>query len=590
MNRRKIIKFTIVIFFIFLINLLTIKYCNLKDKDLNLSYDLLSNKEDTYQLFYGNEFLVLEDQSVEKEYYGNNIQQALQYTIPSNSKMIRLDLGNKPSKIVISNLKLLYGNKEVDLDLEKILDSSNKNEIGSIYKNENSLEINTVGNDPYIYYQLNLNEDSNDNEDMALTYDVISDKENIFQVYYATDFKWDEEHCSSRDYLNVNQTEKIEYNIPKNTYGLRIDLGNEIANITISNLKLSYYGKKVELDEKQILDKSNQMDIEKIDNGDNYYNIITSGKDPYITYNIDSNTVKELLEYKNNLNYMVKLLVCIFIDVCIFIFFIKSKSISDLVKDLYLNKRLIWNLSKNDFKTKYAGSYLGIIWAFIQPIVTILVYWFVFEFGLKAGSPIEHVPFILWFMAGLVPWFFFQEALMNATNCMMEYSYLVKKVVFKISILPIVKIISALFVHLVFIVFLFFVASIYGFYPSKYIIQLLYYSFCTFFITLAISYATCAIVVFFKDLGQIISIFLQIGMWMTPIMWSYTIVPEKYQWILKLNPMYYIAEGYRDTFINHVWFTERYFQTVYFWIVSLGLFIVGTMIFNKLKPHFADVL
>ncbi|MGG7153515.1 ABC transporter permease, partial [Clostridium neonatale] len=105
-----------------------------------------------------------------------------------------------------------------------------------------------------------------------------------------------------------------------------------------------------------------------------------------------------------------------------------------------------------------------------------------------------------------------------------------------------------------------------------------------------ISYATCAIVVFFKDLGQIISIFLQVGMWMTPIMWSYTIVPEKYQWIFKLNPMYYIAEGYRDTFINHVWFTERYFQTVYFWIVSVVLFIIGTMIFNKLKPHFADVL
>ncbi|MGG7153662.1 ABC transporter permease, partial [Clostridium neonatale] len=158
-------------------------------------------------------------------------------------------------------------------------------------------------------------------------------------------------------------------------------------------------------------------------------------------------------------------------DLCIFILFVKSKSIANLVKDLYLNKRLIWNLSKNDFKTKYAGSYLGIIWAFIQPIVTILVYWFVFEFGLKAGSPIENVPFVLWFMAGLIPWFFFQEALMNATNCMMEYSYLVKKVVFKISILPIVKIISALFVHLVFIGFLFLVASIYGFYPSKYIIQ-----------------------------------------------------------------------------------------------------------------------
>jgi teichoic acid transport system permease protein len=193
-------------------------------------------------------------------------------------------------------------------------------------------------------------------------------------------------------------------------------------------------------------------------------------------------------------------------------------------------------------------------------------------------------------MSGLVPWFFFQEALLNATNCMLEYTYLVKKVVFKISILPIVKILSALFVHLVFIVFLFFVAAIYRFYPSLYTTQLIYYSFCTFCIVLGISYTTSAIVIFFKDLGQIINIFLQVGMWLTPIMWSYTMVPQQYQWILKLSPMYYIVEGYRDTFINHVWFYERYFQTIYFWVVTLGVFAIGAVVFKKLKPHFADVL
>ena len=107
---------------------------------------------------------------------------------------------------------------------------------------------------------------------------------------------------------------------------------------------------------------------------------------------------------------------------------------------------------------------------------------------------------------------------------------------------------------------------------------------------LALSYATSAIVIFFKDLGQIINIFLQIGMWMTPIMWSYTIVPKQFQWIVKLNPMYYIAEGYRDTFINHVWFFQRYFQTVYFWVLISFIFILGTTIFRRLKPHFADVL
>ena len=114
------------------------------------------------------------------------------------------------------------------------------------------------------------------------------------------------------------------------------------------------------------------------------------------------------------------------------------KKILALPAELYQNRKLVLSLAKNDFKTKYAG--------FIQPIVTILVYWFVFSVGLKAGT-VSDYPFVLYLVSGIVPWFFFQDALNGGTNALIEYNYLVKKVVFKISILPIVKIISALFVH-----------------------------------------------------------------------------------------------------------------------------------------------
>ena len=110
--------------------------------------------------------------------------------------------------------------------------------------------------------------------------------------------------------------------------------------------------------------------------------------------------------------------------------------------------KLVWKLSKNDFKTKFAGSYLGTIWAFVQPVVTILVYWFVFEKALGSQGQITRdgieAPFVIWLMAGLVPWFFFQDALTGGTAVLQEYDYLVKKVVFQIHILPVVKMISAL--------------------------------------------------------------------------------------------------------------------------------------------------
>ncbi len=273
-----------------------------------------------------------------------------------------------------------------------------------------------------------------------------------------------------------------------------------------------------------------------------------------------------------------------------------KKGVVSILKDLTENRKLIFELAKNDFKTQYAGSYLGIIWAFVQPVITILLYWFVFEKGLRAGAMLTkegiEAPFVLWLIAGLVPWFFFQDALNGGTNALIQYSYLVKKVVFKISILPIVKIISSLFVHIFFACFAIFLYICYGQFSGIYAVQLIYYSFCIFVLVLGISYASCAVVGFFRDLSQIINIMLQIGMWMTPIMWNFDAVnlPGFLKVILMMNPMYYVVNGYRDALINKVWFWENPGLTLYFWGFTLAVLFLGTKVFKRLRVHFADVL
>ena len=128
------------------------------------------------------------------------------------------------------------------------------------------------------------------------------------------------------------------------------------------------------------------------------------------------------------------------------------KDLMDYIRDLVANRKLIQKFSINDFKSRYAGSFLGIMWAFIQPTVTIAVYWFVFDVGLKS-APTGGMPFILFLITGIIVWFFFSECLVNGTNCFREYSYLVKKVTFNIKILPTVKIISSLYTHIFFIAF-----------------------------------------------------------------------------------------------------------------------------------------
>ncbi len=196
------------------------------------------------------------------------------------------------------------------------------------------------------------------------------------------------------------------------------------------------------------------------------------------------------------------------------------KKETNLVSEIYRNRRLVFSLAKNDFKTKYAGSYFGTIWAFVQPIVTICVYWFVFGLALRNGSD-KGVPFVLWLIAGLIPWFFLQEGLLGGTNALLEYNYLVKKVVFNIRILPVVKVFSAVFVHCFFVVILLLIYTFMGYPPSLYALQLIYYSICIFVLILAVTYMTSAAVVFFRDLSQIINIMLQVGVWVTPIMWDF---------------------------------------------------------------------
>ena len=252
------------------------------------------------------------------------------------------------------------------------------------------------------------------------------------------------------------------------------------------------------------------------------------------------------------------------------------------------SKTLLLSLVRNDFKQQYLGSSLGLIWAFVQPIAMICIMWFVFQVGFKA-QPVSDVPFILWLSAGMIPWFFFADSVGQGTNSITGNSYLVKKVVFRVSILPLVKIISSLYIHIFFVFFLMLMFFIYGYSPSIYWIQLPYYIFCTIVLVIGISWLTSAVNVFFRDMGQIIAIVLQFGFWATPIFWQMSMVPEKYQWIIKLNPMFYIIDGYRNSFVEHVWFWEAYKITPYFLTTTI-LFVLGAIVFKKLRPHFADVL
>lgn len=260
------------------------------------------------------------------------------------------------------------------------------------------------------------------------------------------------------------------------------------------------------------------------------------------------------------------------------------------LSDIYCHRALLYELTKRDFQARYLGSFLGTFWAFAQPLATILVMFAAFEFGFRPGRIHGEVPFFLWLALGLIPWFFLSEAILTCANAVLEQGQIIKKVVFRVSLLPLVKILSSLIVHLFFIGFLLVLALCYGFKPSLHVLQVFYYLGATIFLLLGLGWLTSSIVVFFRDFGQIIGVLVQMGFWITPIFWQHSLLPERLQILVKINPAYYIIKGYRESFVTKVWFWESWEFTIYFWALSSLLFVLGIVVFKRLKPHFADVL
>ena len=132
---------------------------------------------------------------------------------------------------------------------------------------------------------------------------------------------------------------------------------------------------------------------------------------------------------------------------------------------LYKERRVIWNLSVNDVKARFASSGLGAVWSFITPLMNIFVFWFVFQVGFK-NAPIEDVPFMVWYLPAFLSWNYFSETLGQVASSLLEYRYLVKKVNFETSVIPMIKVVSYGMIHLVFILLIIVMNLLYGIAPS----------------------------------------------------------------------------------------------------------------------------
>ena len=262
----------------------------------------------------------------------------------------------------------------------------------------------------------------------------------------------------------------------------------------------------------------------------------------------------------------------------------------EFIKDVIKNRKVIWGIGKNDFKNRFANTSLGAIWGFLQPFIFMLTYVIVFQYILKVGS-VGNYPYVSWYLPAMAMWMTMNDSIINASNSIRAYSYLVKKVVFPVDTIPIIAIISSSFVSLFLFVIAIVVSSIFGYVPNFLI--LLYAIIAAYCFIIAFTRFTSAIVTVLPDFSQLLNIVMQLFFWFTPIVWDlqrlagHPFVAK----ILHCIPFTYLVSAARQAFIGENIITKGYgFYTLVFWTITLILFIWGNHIFKKTKKDFSDVL
>jgi len=252
-------------------------------------------------------------------------------------------------------------------------------------------------------------------------------------------------------------------------------------------------------------------------------------------------------------------------------------------------------LVKRDLEARYKGSVLGNLWPLLNQLSQLLIYTYVFSIVLKVklsvrGSPQEDsLIFGLWLFAGLLPWISFMNGLTQAANSVVSQTNLVKKVVFPLSLLPIVPVFSA-FVESAFglILLIVFVTlrmetinETLALLPLIWAPQILF--------TLGLGYLTASLTVFLRDIPQTLLVIFNLWFYLTPIVYPPDVIPASLQeLVFWVNPMATITQIYRDLIIfgevNH------WGEWGIFIIISLLIFYGGFWIYQRLRPGFADVI
>ncbi len=269
------------------------------------------------------------------------------------------------------------------------------------------------------------------------------------------------------------------------------------------------------------------------------------------------------------------------------------KSVLFVLKENFTNMYRTISIVKYELKSDLRDTHLGYAWNILNPLIQLFTFWLVFGIGIRNNQSVGTISFLPWMIVGMTVWFFISPSITKGVGCVYNKRNILTKMKFPSSILPVTIVLQELFNHLVMMVIVLLILIYRGHQPNTYWLLILYYMFCAFCFCVSLNMITSVLNMITRDVKKLVLALIRMLLYLTPILWTLDSLLAYHPGlaiILKLNPLYYIVEGYRGAIFFHDAPWNHPAQTMYFWSVVLIMFFIGSMLMNKFRTKFIDML
>ena len=261
-------------------------------------------------------------------------------------------------------------------------------------------------------------------------------------------------------------------------------------------------------------------------------------------------------------------------------------------KDLWRYRELFYILSWRDLKVRYKQTVIGVIWSVLRPLLTMMIFTFVFG-NIAKFEPPEGIKYAVLVFAGLLPWQFFAAGLTEASNSLIGNERLISKVYFPRMIIPASSVITSLVDFFISLVLMFGLMIWFGTIPSINLIFLPLFIVLAFFASFGVGLWLTALNVKYRDFKHVVPFLVQIGLYLSPVGFTSEkakeIIPEKFQLLYYLNPMAGVIDGFRWSFFGDK--TPIYWPGMFLSLAIIVIFmLIGIRTFRKMEKSFADLI